>query len=289
MFPPAGSRYARPALPAAVPAADAEVAVPAVVEAIAPVAPPPRKLARRRPPNLVAIARQPTPAEEATFASVETELGGRGQLVATLTAAPLDPKSELLLGAIADPQNEKLSLAAICVLHGVKLDKILDWFGKAALARGRTIALARIGAKSADVAAAVMDAALPGRQQCDRCLGAARIEKQILSAQGVMVGELVECPKCHGLGEVPYLPPHDTQKTALQLAGLLDKGAGAGARIANIMLGAGAGKGGGAAAHMAGFDSMITSLDSILYGQGRERLGRAAPSEPAASEGEIVE
>lgn len=246
-------------------------------------------LARRRRRSeagaLTKVQRQVTPTEEAAFAVIEAEMGGRQKLVATLVTAQLDDATSQLLGAIADPQHDTESLAKICALYGVAPAGLMKVFRTAVLTRGQMIATARIAEKAPDVAAAVMEDAIPGDKVCGKCLGARTTQRVKEKKDGEIIWEDVACEDCGGRGMVHYRPDHDVQKTALQIAGLLERGGGVKVTtlVANQNLNAGTDSG--------SYDKLIGALDGVIYGKGRDRM-RSAPGQAADSdtpiEGEVV-
>lgn len=242
-------------------------------------------LARRRRRSeagaLTKVQRQVTPTEEAAFAVIEAEMGGRQKLVATLVTAQLDDATSQLLGAIADPQHDTESLAKICALYGVAPAGLMKVFRTAVLTRGQMIATARIAEKAPDVAAAVMEDAIPSDRTCPKCLGARLVDKPTAADPNATE----ECGLCHGHGTIRFVPDHDVQKTALQIAGLLERGGGVKVTtlVANQNLNAGTDSG--------SYDKLIGALDGVIYGKGRDRM-RSAPGQAADSdtpiEGEVV-
>lgn len=220
-------------------------------------------IARRDP---VALPRVVSKAEEAAFATVEAELGGREKLVAALSLAKLSERERQVVGMIADPDNDGRSLARICAQGEIGLGRLLGIFREAVLARGQVIAITRIAQKVPDVAAAVMEDATPGWRICLACLGAKQVEEKNPDTKEM---ELVPCGRCNGRGEVYHRPDHDVQKTALQISGLLDKG---GAKITTIV--AQQQTGGGGSPDTGMFDQLMGALDGALYGKGRDRLRR---------------
>lgn len=213
---------------------------------------------------LLPAARQLTPAELAAFATIETEMGGRAKLVATLSTAQLPAKLFQVLGMIADPRHDAETLGHICAQGGVGLGELMTVFQSAALTRGKMLAITRIAAASPDVAAAVMDEATPGVKTCPRCLGAMKLPKPTTEDPSA----LTDCPDCSGLGTIYHHPEHEVQKTALKIAGLLDTGKG-GVNIAVLQ---------NQMTHNRGdigeFDTFMEGLDALLYGTGRDRVTR---------------
>lgn len=201
-----------------------------------------------------------TPLEEAAFAAVEADMGGRLQLVATLSSAQLPKAVERILGAIADPDNDRVSLARVCAAHDVSLVKLLGIFREAIMARSKLKAVVKIASMLPAVAAQVMDDAVAGERVCSDCLGAMTLADPTTEDPT----RTKPCGLCKGKGMVRFTPDHETQKTALKIGGLLESN---GMKIAvnqqTIALGGGGGE---------EYDKLVAALDGALYGHGRERL-----------------
>lgn len=290
LLPPPGRRpdrtYAQAPDVAPIPAPEAVAPESAAAGPIeVPVAAVPAVARRRRGKSdagaLTKIQRQVTPAEEAAFAVIEAEMGGRAKLVATLVTAQLDEATSQVLGAIADPQNDKDSLAQICALHGVAPAGLMKLFRSAVLTRGQLIATARIAERAPDVAAAVMEDAIPSDRTCPKCLGARLVDKPTAADPN----GTEECGLCHGHGTIKFVPDHDVQKTALQIAGLLERGGGVKVTtlVANQHSNAGTDSG--------SYDKLIGALDGVIYGKGRDRMRQAPPSDDGEStvlDGDVI-
>lgn len=285
--PPAGmSKRRRPPvpaapLPAAPPAIESVAATPAVEAALAlPALPahlrPVPGHVPPKPPQTQALTtkqRTVTPMEEAAFGAVEADMGGRLQMVATLSTAQLPKAIERILGAIADPDNDRVSLAKICAVHDVSMVKLLAIFREALLARGKLQATVKIATMLPAVAAQVMDDAVAGERVCAECLGAMKVaDPTTEDPERTKV-----CGQCRGKGMVRFIPDHETQKTALKIGGLLEQG---GMKIAVNQQTFSMGGAGGEE-----YDRLVTALDGALYGHGRERL-RSGDDE--AVDGEVL-
>lgn len=237
-----------------------------------------RQLPVRQPPDQGPLLKQQralTQSELAAFATLETEMGGRARLVATLAGANLNGKLYAVLGMIADPQHDRESLGEICAAGGVQLSELMSVFQAAAKTRGQMLAISRIADRAPDVAVGVMEAAIPGVKECPRCLGARVLDAPVneQNPDGKQA-----CPNCNGAGTIYHLPNHDVQKTALKISGLLDGGKGSvNLQVLNQQFNGNTD---------VGYDQLIEGLDTLLYGKGRERL---SPPPPAGDEGEIVE
>lgn len=276
--PPAGS------LPSALPNSGTDPVQPAPVPQLAPPNNVPAALptalpARRRKPlrqELTTAQREVSAAEEIAFATIETELGGRAQMVAVLASADLNQDEGKILGLLADPLNDGLSLAKVCLGGGLKMTRLLKLFQAAALAKGQTAAISRIAGKLPDVAASVMEDAVGGKRMCEECKGYGVVKKPTKEDPGAEG----ECPECRGRCEVYFHPEANVRELALRIGGLLEKGGG-GAKILinNQQVNT------GSAADSASYDRLMAQLDTALYGAGRDR------QQPPADvvDGEVLE
>lgn len=266
---------------------------PAAGSAASPVpVPAPTPAARRLPRRskgesgaLTARMRAVTPAEEATFAVLEREVGGRQALVTALMAAELSHDQSVVVGMLADPLNDSASLAKVCAQGNVSFAQLMKIFQGAALAKGQMKAIARVAEKLPDVAAAVMEDALPSLRVCPLCDGLAEMPGE--PTPDDPNPPPVRCKTCRGKGQVAFKPDTDVRKMALQIGGLLDKGNGSKIIVAQQQI----------SGHEAGsqfFDSLMGALDSTLYGEGRARLRRpptmpAMPAGGGEGDGEIID
>lgn len=269
MLPPAG----RPSLPRAT-----------VVQPPASSAPAPKSRASKsltkRPPQgaLTRAQREVSPAEELAFATLETELGGRAQLISALSAANLPKDLDQALGLMADPLHQHESLGKVCALAGVKVSKLLEALQAASRTRGQLLAHARIATRMPDVAAQVMDDATAGWRDCLECMGLGRRAAPTEEDPAASA----ECGVCRGRGKVYHQPDHDVQKTALQISGLL-QGSGKGGVSLNVLQANNQVNPG----NSGNYDTLVGMMDQVLFGSGRERLSRTAPADVV--EGEAVD
>lgn len=223
--------------------------------------------------------RAATLSEIAAFQTIEVEMGGRARMVSILSSAQLPKAVDRILGMMIDPRYDQETLAQICLLGGVSLSTLSKAFGEAAKTRGQLLAWDRVAQRLPDVAAAVMEDAVPGLKTCPGCLGARMVPKptnEDADATG-------PCSTCQGTGLKHFQPDHDVQKTALKIGGMLDSGkAGPGVNVAflNQQLNT-------SHADLEGYDQLMEGLDNLLYGKGRARA-RGAPVEEPEIEGEVV-
>lgn len=237
----------------------------------------------RRPPQgaMTDVQRAVTPAEEAAFATIEAEMGGRQKLVGVLASAQLPADLEFALALIADPLHDHESLAKVCALAHVSQAKLMKVFQEAAKSRGQLLAITRIAQKLPDVAVAVMEDAIPGIRICPRCQGACVVLKPTNDDPTATA----ECPECKGLGDVIFRPDHEVQKTALKIGGLLDVGKGGGMNLNILQQNTQHNPG-----DTGNFDTLMAGLDDLIYGKGRARFIHPGDGDETAEtiNGEVV-
>ncbi len=221
----------------------------------------------------MAVRRSVTVADELAFSTLEHEVGGRQALAAALAGADVNVDEAQIVGMLADPRNDPVSLAMLCSYGRLSLHRLLKLFDSVVFVKGQLKARAKIAAALPDVAAAVMEDAIPGDRVCPACDGFQTIEVKSVDSTGAPTGatERVKCPTCYGLGTVRHIPETDIRKLALEIGGLTPKShpshTGAKTMIVNAPGGNGFGAGGS-------FDELMTRLDGALYGGGRERTRR---------------
>lgn len=241
---------------------------------------PPKPLRRASRAPLTQTQRQVHKSELLAFSQLETELGGRGKLVQTLLGADLPPRMRQFLGAVCDPESDRLQLGHIAAATGVTLPSLQRVFMEARKMRGLVLATERIAEHTPAVAAAVMEAAVPGPRQCKKCLGAKRIE--VINPENKLELVFIDCPTCEGVGEVFHEPDHDVQKTALKISGLLTEGKGIVVNQQQFNR--------NSAGADPGFEKMMAGLDNLLFGVGRERTIRPGEAlEEGTVEGELLD
>lgn len=204
--------------------------------------------------------------EKIALATFETELGGRQSLVAKLAAAQLDADGQRFLGMMADPENDQLSLAELCVRANVALPTVMGYVKSALQAKSFLLAQLSIAEHNPEVARHVMLDAIPGKRTCPTCQG--------LGTFGESVGTSNEPPKClecHGSGEINYLPELGIRKVALTLGGLLSAG-GKGAPTVGVAIHNHNTQVASRSGASGALDKVMQLTDHLLYGTGRDRL-----------------
>lgn len=209
-------------------------------------------VARRRPAAFPA-----TVVEE--LARIESDLGGRREIVSMLVLAPLTPDLRYLLGLLGDPRAARLSLAELCVRGNVLPGALLKHLGDAALLAGKVRAARHIGQGIAAVAQDVMKRAAPFEAPCYACQGVGTLVPEPTPAQPNPSPE--RCDTCNGTGRLLYQPDLERQKLAIEMAQLLPKSGGI--QIAQINASGGAGALGSGVGAM---ERISALTDRILYG-----------------------
>jgi hypothetical protein len=245
-LPPLGSRPA-PEPPAAKPAAAALPAVAASVPAAA---------------QAITIPKV-SPATAASFQAFESICGGREALVTKLSLVASSKDEDYVVGLLADPRYDRESLASLCRIGKVSLQRLMSLYRDAALVSAQVGAIDRVATGLPAVAADVMTRAIEHRVTCPICQGLTTITPAPTKDKPNPTPE--PCRACGGFGSTVAQPEHEVQKTALELGGLLKKGGG-GLTIqqnnTQVALAGGA----------AGFDEMIEKLDEVLFGTARDRV-----------------
>lgn len=212
------------------------------------------------------------PAAVQELKKLEQDLGGRSELVALLTLAPLTPDLRYILGHLGDPQHQRMTLAEICTNGNILPGELLKQLSSAALLKGKVLASQAIGNGIAAVAKDVMRRAAPYEAPCNSCQGIGATTPDPTPA--APNPSPIPCEVCRGTGRLVYEPELDRQKLAMDLAQLLPKSSGI--QIAQINTSqAGSGQ-------VGTLEALQKLTDRLLYGSGTP----GEPDEP--SEGEVV-
>jgi hypothetical protein len=212
-----------------------------------------------RPNTVAALTRQ----DEAEFAALEVELGGRNQLAALLHAADVPERDNQLAAMLVDPANAGASLAQLCAWARVSMRRLLDFVKDGALVRGQVKALVAVGERLPAVAASLMEDAVPSDRTCPTCRGLRQLVDDP-TVQNPSPAPRI-CKSCDGTGLVPYHPETELRKVALQIGKLLDKPG----NTNNVFIGQKFGSG-----TVQPFSQVVGALDDLLDGPGRDRFGR---------------
>lgn len=202
-----------------------------------------------------------TPQVEKALQQIETDLGGRGELIGILSMAPLNPDLQYVLGLLGDPQHQSKSLAQICAIGNILPGDLLKHLSSAALLKGKVLASAEIGRGIQAVAKDVMQRAAPYEAACHTCLGVGKVTADPTPA--IQNPSPQPCQVCNGTGRLLYTPDLERQKLAVELAQLVQKGGGI--NIAQINNGAGAQGEGGRTGLL---EDLQKATDRILYSTG---------------------
>lgn len=166
-----------------------------------------------------AIAKVPKRIEDA-LNTFETTLGGREKVLSSLFALPPTNEIDYVVGLIADPRNDDLSLAQICAIGGISIGKLLAFWKDASGMKAQLEAIDKISRYLPDVVEDVMKRSLPMEEPCYRCETTGKVE----SPKAGGGTETVICFKCQGSGKLITAPNLETQKVAIQLGGFLKQG-----------------------------------------------------------------
>lgn len=201
---------------------------------------------------------------------LEEDLGGRQNIVALLTLAPLNNDLRYILGLLAQPrgQREAKSLAEICAMGNILPGELLRHLGNAAMARGKTLALQRIGMGMAAVADDVMKRAAPYTTPCNTCMVLGVPTGSVVDAPTPEVPNPVPypCPTCQGTRALLHMPDLERQKLAIEMATLIQKGGGVNIAVSQNNQQNNFGSSGGSGA----LERIQTITDRILYGDTHE-------------------
>jgi hypothetical protein len=223
----------------------------------------------------------PTVIQELT--ALETQLGGRQQIVGMLTLAPLTPDLRYLLGLLGDPRHQGKTLAEICALGNILPGELLKQLMSAALLKGKVLASREIGEGIAKVTADLMRRAAPYEDACHACQGVGQITPEPTKDHPNPTPE--PCETCLGTGKLLYKPDLERQKVALEIAQLFPKSGGLQILNANVQGSGPPGAGGGQGA----IERLQALTDRILYGSGPPGGPEPSTAGGAAVEGEVVE
>lgn len=154
---------------------------------------------------------------------LESDLGGREQMVASLLTSPIPPEIEPLVALLADPAHEQVPLHQIAQLAGSSLPAFLHAYQTAVLMRARLTSLHHVAEGLPAVAEGSMTLATVRQDTCGRCKGIGTVNKRGRLAKGETEADrIVECPTCFGQGTTQITPKVDQQRLALELGGLVE-------------------------------------------------------------------
>ena len=199
-------------------------------------------------------------AVDTAIAQLEAAMGGRTDLVATLTHAPQTDELAYVINLIADPRSDARSLAAICRAGNVHPGELLEAYKRGKFAKMQVEAIARIAEKTPAVVADVMDRAAPHLVTCHACKGTQWIPNPQYREDGKVERWLAcSCTLTTTPGFIAEVPSVERQKLALDLAQLRPQGGPQivvdnRTQVANRF-----------DASPAGFSALLTETDEILH------------------------
>lgn len=191
--------------------------------------------------------------------TLEQDLGGRTALISLLSLAPLTKDLRYVLGLLGDPSHDRMTLAHVCAMGNLLPGDLLKLLGAAALHRGQTLAKQTIGRALPAVVEDVMRKAAPYEEACHSCLGTGSITPDPTPDVPNPVHQ--PCTVCAGSGRLVYQPDLETQKLAIDLGGLTQRGGGISILNQQLNLAAAGSAGGGA------LEQLQSLTDQILYGE----------------------
>lgn len=174
---------------------------------------------RPLPPARTVLAERLLAASDA----LESDLGGRETIVATLLTSPIPPDLEGLVALLADPAHAVTPLYQVAQLGGSSLPAFLHVYQTAILQRARLASLQHVAQGLPAVAEGSMVLATVREDTCRRCKGIGTIHRTGRIPKGQTPEDrIVECPGCHGAGSTTITPKVDQQRLALELGGLVE-------------------------------------------------------------------
>ena len=156
---------------------------------------------------------------------LEHACGGRQKLLdAMVLAGDISPEMTALMALLKSPANVDVALTTLTKKAKVNILDLFAHMKGAALARGQLLATLKIGAKTPDIVYDVLKRSVEHEAVCDKCGGAGKRDTRF--------GE-VPCLMCGKTGKVTVVPSLDTQKVALEMGGMLQKGGGVNVQVTN--------------------------------------------------------
>lgn len=210
-------------------------------------------LRKYAPPASLAVNAQ------AELKQLEADFGGRQALVQALTFAKQTKDIRYLLGLIADPQNNSLSLAEVCQLGRVLPGELIGALASGSELRSQLLAKQHIAQQLPTVVKEVMHKAAEYEDDCTECLGTGTIVAE--PSVAVPNPSPEPCATCQGGGKLRFPADKECRDLALEMGGLTSKGGGVSVNT-NVQV---AQIGGGS---YEGYERMQEAMDQILFGAG---------------------
>jgi hypothetical protein len=211
------------------------------------------------------------PRAAEALADIEKQVGGRAAIIQALITAPPSKDVQYVLGLLADPANEKRTLAQLCVEAKITPGQLLDLLERGTRLRARIISGQIIARSTPAVVTDVMAKAAPFEDTCPDCAGTGTHTPE--PSQSEQNPNPVQCKTCRGGGTLRYEADPECRKLALEMAGLTAKGGGI-----NIAVQANVAAPGAGGAGMA-YEALTELMDRMLYS--RKTLVAAPTTEPA--------
>ena len=234
------------------------------------VAVPPPDATKKGRIRYAALGRRgiPKTVEQAAMMELEKAVGGRDAVKAALEHAPGGEDVKVLQAFLADPRNDLVAIHKLCDKANIALPTFWGLFRHGSFTRAQIAALAKVTQRLPDVAEDVMARALPYHIPCPSCAG------------GVAPPKRQRCARCHGTGQLLRQPDVDRQTLALEIGGLIKRGAGGGVHVQVMQQQALV-----VSQMPSAFAKFQQATDRILYGDGRPSRP-TAPSEAVVEDGE---
>lgn len=154
-------------------------------------------------------------AVSGSVAQIEQVMGGRGRIIEALLNAPPSPAYQSLIAIVADPGNDRRSLASLCAEAQFTIGELIEVYKKGRMALATVESINVVADHTVAVVEDVMVRAAPHLVTCGECGGTSSVtdpEKPDAPPE--------PCESCRGTGTRTILPDLDRQKYALDLAGL---------------------------------------------------------------------
>lgn len=137
----------------------------------------------------------------------EDAVGGRQQLVDSLSLATLDKREAHFLDLLLDPRRSNDNITTIARDAGLKPLQVVDLYRSAAFAKAHAISMGKLSEALPGVVDDIAAKSVDTKITCPNCFG-----------DGQLNGE--SCIQCGGRGEVMRFSDLDRQKIVLEAGGL---------------------------------------------------------------------
>lgn len=144
----------------------------------------------------------------------ENAIGGRQELIDSLSLATLDKREAYFLGLLTDPKRRDDDINDIAREAGLKPLQIVELFRSSAFSKAHAIAMGKLSNTLPGVVQDIADKAVDTKVECPTCFG---------DGKGIDDGS---CIQCGGRGAVMRFSDLDRQKIVLETVGLTKKSGG---------------------------------------------------------------